>query len=103
MVFNALRAAFPSSVVSVTYAGVTVSALRSNYASGASLTDLGEQGKTSAKVLTPVSTLPSEPANGATITVAGKQAFVMDVQKRGELIYVIEYQLQKPNEAAGVV
>jgi hypothetical protein len=95
---TAIRSLASDSVVSVVSSGVTASGVKDTTPTGTDLSNLGEQGETTSRVFVSLADM-SEPARGATITVAGDPVFVVgtEVDPVGAVM-TISYSKQRPVE-----
>lgn len=96
--FTAIKAAAPESVVAVISGEQTANGIKDIIKTDADLLDAGERGMTTGIVRIDAGEI-TEPARGASITVAGDPVFVTQtrVDSCGAIL-VIEYSKQRPQE-----
>ena len=96
--FTAIKAAAPESVVAVISGEQTANGIKDIVKTDADLLDAGERGMMTGTVRIDAGEI-TEPARGASITVAGDPVFVTQtrVDSCGAIL-VIEYSKQRPQE-----
>ena len=97
-VLTEVAALMPSAAVAVIIGGQSATGIREQSLASAEGSDMGEQGLTTGTLYVSQAAV-SEPAKGATITIAGAKALVLAVDPDpAGATYRIDYQLTRPVE-----